>query len=100
LKTQAMDPEERPFLTCTNCGSPNVRSAEVRSAFWHEERLVVVEGIPALVCAACSEQFYDDSTVVMLDLLRGDGFPEEQARSELRVPVFSFGERAGVKAQR
>jgi YgiT-type zinc finger domain-containing protein len=95
-----MEPEAQPSITCTSCGSPNVRSAQVRSAFWHEERLVVVEGIPALVCAACSEQFYDDSTVVVLDLLRGEGFPEEQARSELRVSVFSFGVRAAAKTQR
>jgi YgiT-type zinc finger domain-containing protein len=62
----------------------------VRSAFWHGERLVVVEGIPALVCGACHEQSYADDTVVRLDMLRGEGFPAGKARAELRVPVFSF----------
>jgi hypothetical protein len=57
-----------------------------------------VEGIPAFVCGACAEQFYDDATVVGLDLLRGGGFPAEKARTELRVPVFSFGDGAAVKS--
>jgi YgiT-type zinc finger domain-containing protein len=79
--------------TCSSCGSSDTRSARVRSAFWHGDRLVVVEDIPAVVCGACSEQSYDDATVVALDLLRGEGFPEEQAMARLLVPVFSLGGR-------
>jgi YgiT-type zinc finger domain-containing protein len=65
----------------------------VRSAFWHQDRLVVVEEIPAIVCDACHEQFFDDRTIVVLDLLRGDGYPPEKSCGELRVPVFSFRDR-------
>ncbi|MDW7712001.1 MAG: type II toxin-antitoxin system MqsA family antitoxin [Deferrisomatales bacterium] len=90
----AMAPPEAPVPRCGNCGSEQVCSTTVRSAFWHGDRLVVVEDVPALVCDACHEQFYDDGTVVVLDLLQGDGFPPEQARRELRVPVFSFEDRA------
>ena len=36
-------------------------------------------------------------TMVVLDLLRGDGFPDAKARSELRVPVFSFRDRIGSR---
>lgn len=93
-----MDTETRSSITCTNCGSADVQPGLVRSAFWQDERLVVVEGIPALVCGACSEQFYDDSTVVGLDLLRGEGFPAENATAELRVAVFTFGDRARAKS--
>ncbi|HMK69475.1 MAG TPA: YgiT-type zinc finger protein [Xanthobacteraceae bacterium] len=75
---------------CTHCQSPTLKVARVRSAFWHDDRLVVIEDVPALVCEACGEQYYDDNTVVALDLLRGDGFPAERAVKELRVPVFSF----------
>jgi YgiT-type zinc finger domain-containing protein len=81
---------------CTNCGGFDVRRADVRSAFWHDDRLVVVEDIPALLCGTCGEQFYEDRTVVMLDLLRGRGFLADTARTELRVPVFSF--RDGAQA--
>ena len=78
---------------CPGCGSSDIGMTRVRSAFFHGDRLVVVEDIPALVCSSCNEQFYDDRTVVVLDLLRGDGFPEEDAREEISVPVFSFSDR-------
>jgi YgiT-type zinc finger domain-containing protein len=78
---------------CANCGSSDLRTAHVRSAFWHEDRLVVIDDVPALVCGGCHEQFYNDNTAVVLDLLRGEGFPMEKARGELRVPVFSFSDR-------
>jgi YgiT-type zinc finger domain-containing protein len=94
-----MDSGQQSQVTCTNCGSANVSASHVRSAFWQDDRLVVVEGIPALVCGACAEQFYDDTTVVGLDLLRGEGFPADKARSELRVPVFCFDDRAAAKSR-
>lgn len=76
--------------TCPSCHGSDARATRVRSAFWLGDRLVVVEDIPALECGTCGEQSYEDSTVVALDLLRGQGFPAEKARAELRVPVFSF----------
>jgi len=94
-----MEPIRQPPVACTSCGSADTRSARVRSAFWDGDRLVVVEDIPAVVCEACSEQSYDDGTVVALDLLRGEGFPEEQARAHLRVPVFSFHGRSAAKGE-
>jgi YgiT-type zinc finger domain-containing protein len=80
-------------IRCAHCNSTAVRGTHVRTAFWHDERLVVVEDVPALVCGSCHDQFYDDETMVVLDLMRGDGFPAEKARRELRVPVFSFRDR-------
>lgn len=79
--------------SCDRCGSNTLHRESVRSAFWHDDRLVVVEDIPALVCTTCQEQFYEDSTVILLDLLRGDNFPAEQANRELRVLVFSLRDR-------
>ena len=84
---------------CTNCGGFDVRRADVRSAFWHDDRLVVVEDIPALLCGNCGEQFYEDTTVVVLDLLRGNGFQAASARTELRVPVFSFRDGAPASSE-
>lgn len=81
---------ESSFMTCTSCGGTDVRPAEVRSAFWHDDRLVVVEDIPALQCGSCGEQFFDDAAVVALDLMRGDGFHESKARAVISVPVFSL----------
>jgi YgiT-type zinc finger domain-containing protein len=89
--------EEENGARCAHCDSPSLSKAHVRSAFWHKDRLVVVEDIPAIVCEACHEQYFDDRATVVLDLMRGDGFPAEKARSELRVPVFSFEDRPALK---
>ena len=80
-------------LVCPTCNGSNVSRADVRSAFFHRDRLVVVQDIPALVCADCNEQFFDDQTAVLLDLLRGSDFPAERARAEISVPVFSLRDR-------
>ncbi len=43
------------------------------------------------MCNTCGEQFYDDAAVLMIDRMRNNGFPPEEAVGELRVPVFTFG---------
>jgi YgiT-type zinc finger domain-containing protein len=90
---------DRSGAVCPGCGGSDIGMARVRSAFFHGDRLVVIEDIPALVCSGCNEQFYDDRTVVVLDLLRGNGFPVEDAREEIRVPVFSFRDRLTAEAE-
>lgn len=78
---------------CPQCGSSRLRQDKVNSAIWQGERLVVVEGIPALLCEACGERFYDDGTVTQLDLLQGEGFPDDAAGRFLTVPVIPFARR-------
>lgn len=78
---------------CPQCGSQRLRQDLVKSAFWHDDGLVVIEGIPAVVCEACGERFYDDATVMVLDLMNGDGFSPAQASGHMHVPVFSFSAR-------
>ncbi len=87
-----MESDQYSSDACTNCQNFSLRPARARSAFWHGDRLVVIEDVPALVCDSCGEQFYDDNTVVMIERLRGDGFPPERAAGEMLVPVFSFGD--------
>jgi YgiT-type zinc finger domain-containing protein len=84
-----MDTSDQLSVSCPACESMKVHSAFVRSAFWHNDRLVVIEDVPALVCNTCGEQFYDDGTVRLIDRMRASGFPPEDAIGELRVPVFS-----------
>src|SRR5664279_2238582 len=87
-----MDTAEQPSAACPVCESTDTRLARVRSAFWHNDRLVVIEDVPALVCNTCGEQFYDDAAVRIIDRMRANGFPPEDAVRELRVPVFAIGE--------
>ncbi len=70
-----------------------MHSATVRTAIWREDRLAVVEDIPAQVCDSCMEQFYDDETTEALRRLTEEGFPPGEATRELLVPIFSLRER-------
>jgi YgiT-type zinc finger domain-containing protein len=84
-------------LCCAKCGGAGLAPAQARSAFWQDERLVVVEGIPVLQCDRCGEQFYDDMTVVGLDRLRGGGFPPELAVRVVEVTVYEFPDQPIAK---
>ena len=84
-----MDTNQQLSAPCPACESANTRHGHVRSAFWHDDRLVVIEDVPALVCNICGEQFYDNAAVRMIDRIRENGFRREDAVRELRVPVFS-----------
>jgi YgiT-type zinc finger domain-containing protein len=88
-----MSTSEESLAVCSQCGSTKLQRTTTRSAFWEGDRLVVVEDIPAVVCADCGERHYDDRTVVLIDLWRGDGFPVEKARRQITVPVFALGDR-------
>ncbi len=81
---------------CPQCGSTRLSESLVKSALWHSGRLVLVDGIPAVVCADCSERFYDDATATALDLMHGAGFPAERAVAHVSVPVFSFARRVPI----
>lgn len=88
---------EQAAVNCPQCGSGKIKPAVVRSAFWHNDRLVVVEDLPALVCTACHEQFYDDATVTILDLARQrlsivEGQPFDHGAS-LLIPRIPPGHR-------
>ena len=75
---------------CTTCGQSEMRRERVRSAIWHDNRLVVVEGIAALLCGACGERYYEPEACAALEALRTAGFPTASASREVRVPVFSL----------
>lgn len=62
----------------------------VKTAIWRDDRLFVVEDIPAQVCGACMEQFYDEPTTEALRRLTESGFPSAEATRELVVPIFSL----------
>ncbi|MEZ5287826.1 MAG: YgiT-type zinc finger protein [Vicinamibacterales bacterium] len=74
------------------CGGALAR-AEVRTVLWRTEVPTIVEDIPALACAACVEQFYDDA---VSDALRriAEAPPAPTRRSaSCEVPVFSLRTR-------
>jgi YgiT-type zinc finger domain-containing protein len=77
---------------CPRCGGV-LSAATVRTTIWQGERVAIVEDIPAHVCDACLEQFYDDNVSEALRRLAEEGFPTAKAEREIRVPVFSLAGR-------
>ena len=78
-----------PQVECPRCGQP-MRAAIAKTAIWREERLFVVEDIPAQVCDACKEQFYDEETAEALRRLTEEGFASLEPQREILVPIFSI----------
>lgn len=74
---------------CPRCEQP-MRAATVRTSIWREERLVVVDDIPAQVCDHCMDQFYDDDTTEALRRLVAEDFASLQPAREIVVPVYSL----------
>ena len=75
--------------SCPKCGGA-MSSATVKTAIWRDDRLFVVEDIPAQVCDSCMEQFYDEETADTLRRLTEEGFSSLQPKKEVVVPIFSL----------
>lgn len=84
-----MDETNSPPVPCPRCSRP-MRSATVKSAIWRDDRLFLVEDIPAQVCDSCIEQFYDQETSDALRRLTEDGFSSVEPKREILVPIFSL----------
>ena len=84
--------EATPPVPCPRCKSPLVPQT-VRTAIWRDDRVAIVEDIPAHVCSSCMEQFYDEDVSDALRQLTEGGFPASEAEKEISVPVFSLKTR-------
>ena len=67
-----------------------MQAKTMRTAVWQGNRVAIVEDIPAHVCNACNEQYYDGPVSDALRRLAETGFPREWAKTEIVVPVFSL----------
>ncbi|MCD6553209.1 MAG: hypothetical protein DRI52_11115 [Chloroflexi bacterium] len=49
--------------TCPICHIGSIRERQVTYTQMHEGHLVVIQGVPALVCDFCGERWFDTKTV-------------------------------------
>ncbi|MBM3774008.1 MAG: YgiT-type zinc finger protein [Acidobacteria bacterium] len=91
------DTQQRPLPTCPRCAG-SLCAATVRTAIWRDDRLFVVEDIPAQVCDSCMEQFYDQETTEALRRLTEEAFSTLAPKQEVVVPVFSLEGRIARRA--
>jgi YgiT-type zinc finger domain-containing protein len=60
----------------------------VRVEKWVNEKLIVIENVPALVCEECGEKYYDAETALKLDEFLYETKPDRI----IQVPVFEYKE--------
>jgi YgiT-type zinc finger domain-containing protein len=77
---------------CPRCAAP-LAEATVRTVIWQGDAAVIVEDIPAHVCSACVEQFYDDRVSEALRRLAERPMSVAKADRVATVPVFSLKRR-------
>ena len=100
-----MDPgvtSDAPTLAptpCPRCGAA-LAGGMVRTLLWHDDRPVIVEDVPAMVCSGCAEQFYDEAVSEALQDLAAQGFPRDAAVREVTAPVFSLKGRIWQRPDR
>ena len=76
-------------VLCPHCNQ-TMRAETVKTAIWHNERLFVVEDIPAYICDSCVEQFYDPVATDILRTWTEEGFASAEATKEILVPIYSM----------
>ena len=73
-------------MKCDVCGSP-MREQSVTYTIQMDDKLVVVEHVPAMVCDQCGERLYSPETVERLQQTVWD---QRSPSRVLQTPVFDF----------
>lgn len=73
-------------MKCAICGG-NLRKEMAKLELWVDNKLIVIEDVPASVCENCGEKYFSAKVSKQIDrLLESD----IEAKRKLEVPVFSF----------
>jgi YgiT-type zinc finger domain-containing protein len=77
--------EERKVNNCLTCKCILQRK-KVRVEKWVNDRLIIIENVPAFVCEECGEKYYDAETALKLD----EFLYESKPNKIIEVPVFNY----------
>lgn len=73
-------------MKCAICEGA-VKEEVIKVELWVEDKLVVIEDVPARVCESCGEKYFSARVSKQIDrLLESD----VKAKRKLEVPVFSL----------
>ena len=89
--SEMMQQAEPEWLSdCTSCTGGKLRRDRISTALWRGDRLLVIEDIPALVCARCGERYFEDETAMALDMMRVGDVAEDLPARVISVPVYTY----------
>ena len=77
-------------IQCDRCDYGVLVEQPIKTAFWRGHSLVVIQNIPAMVCAACGEEYVSDETAIRLDRLRAGDVHAMGSVERLIVPVLDY----------
>lgn len=80
---------------CPACGADGLAASPITTVFRTQSSFAVVRDIPAIVCQSCHEEYLDDRTATLLDLMRGGNFTGTTPTTSITVPVYAFPADAG-----
>lgn len=78
-------------MKCPFCGKGTYQDIG-RLTLTVNDRLVIIEDVPALVCKGCMEQFFGEDILAKVERLRGDGLSAAKPKEIVQVPVYSWEE--------
>lgn len=81
---------DRPGRTCSRCGGYDLVPCETTTTIWSGEKPYVIERIPALRCATCSEVLIDCETAETLKQIGHDVPNGGMTERKIEVPVITF----------
>jgi YgiT-type zinc finger domain-containing protein len=79
---------KKVITKCHICGS-KVIEKKVSIENWWGDTFIIVEGVPALLCENCGEQYFDAETSLMLDKMRKKSNTINPKRI-MEVPVYEY----------
>lgn len=78
-------------MKCPFCGRATYRDIG-RMTLTVNDRIVIIEDVPALVCKGCMEQFFGEEILAKVEHLRSGGLTMAQPKEIVQVPVYSWEE--------
>ena len=76
-------------MKCPYCGKGTYADIG-RLTLAINDRLVLIDDVPALICKGCMEQFFGEEILAKVERLRGDGLEATEPQEILQVPVYSW----------
>lgn len=88
--------QSRCELRCKYC-KYDTHEEVIKAAFWMDNGLIIIEGIPARLCKGCGEQFFDEQITRRIhELLKNPTEPERL----IRVSVYNLPQFESMRKHR
>jgi len=84
-------------LRCKYCGY-DAHKDIIKAAFWMNDGLIAIEGIPARLCKGCGEQFFDEQITERIQKLLKN--PIAEPERQIRISVYDFPQLESTEKHR